>query len=396
MTISEDLAQLVRPETPKEWQPYAEDNGTRGTGAALLPKPWNTHNDLLLGAGFDPREWQISGPINTRKWMRHDQEWLYYYKFDVVAGESLESEQAHIDVLEKLITRRRRPAPVAIGGEDAWAFIASDWQIGKAEGADGTDQTVDRVLESYDLAEREIKNLRRIGRRMPTGLFAGTGDLVEGTCGFYPGMSFLIDRNRREQNRITRDLLYHGIDRFLPYFDQLIVTTVGGNHGENRDDGKKVTDDGDNDDVAVFEAVREAYQRASGDNISWVIPESELSLSLFLGGVSVGFTHGHLFKGGAARLSPQRGAIEWWMGQDFGFAEVRGTQILISSHFHHHSVNTFGHRTHIQTPAMDPGSQWVANATGQKAPAAALTVRFDASQPLGYADLALLSPSLRR
>lgn len=394
MTIASDVEQMTNPPVPKEWQPYSEENGSRGSGAALLPKPWNTHNDLLLGAGFDPRDWRIDGTINTRKWMRHDQEWLHYYKFNVVAGESPEDVAVHTDELEQLIRRRRRQAYANLGeGTDAWAYFASDWQVGKREGDNGTPETIDRVLQSFDLAEHQIRRLRKAGRKMPTGVFFGLGDIVEGTCGFYPGMSFTIDYNRRSQGRIVRELIAHGIDRLLPYFDTLIVGSVGGNHGENRSPkGDRLTDVADNDDVAVFEAVKEAFDRAGEERIDWIIPEDEMSMALTLGGVDVGVTHGHHFKGGLADLSAQKGAVEWWKGQDFGFREVRGTRVLVSSHFHHLSCNTFGGRTHFQTPAMDPGSQWVANRTGEKAPAGVLTMRFDAAEPLGWTDLAVLSP----
>ena len=396
--LVQDLQTIANPPIPKEFRSFAEDDGSKGTGAALLPRPWNSHNDLLLGAGFDPREWRIDGRINARKWMNYDKEWLYYYKFDVVAGEAPELVQEHIEDLTKHIRRRNRTVSGTVRpGDDAWAYWIADWQVGKAEGDNGTEQTVDRVLESFDLAEAQIKNLRRLGHKMPHGVFFGLGDIVEGTCGFYPGMSFMIDRNRREQGRINRELIAHGIDRLLPYFDRLTAGGVGGNHGENRSPkGERITDIGDNDDVAVFEAVKEAFDRAGEDRIDWVIPDNEAALQLELGGVGVGVTHGHLFKGSLADLSAQKGAVDWWRGQDFGYQEIRGAQILVSGHFHHFSANTFGKRSHFQCPAMDPGSEWVVNRIGEEAPAAVLTMRFDASQPLGFADVQLLSPSTMR
>ncbi len=399
MSIADDVSQMTNQPIPKEWQPYAEENGITGTGAALLPRPWNTTTDLLTGAGFDPREWRIDGPINSRRWMRYDQTWLYYYKFNVVAGEAPEDVQAHVEELTALIRKRRRPSIASVRGDastDAWAYFASDWQVGKREGDNGTPQTVDRVLESFDLAEAQIKSLRRAGRRMPHGVLFGLGDIVEGCTGFYPGQTFMVDANRREQGRIARELLTHGIDRLAPLFDRFTVGCVGGNHGENRTPkGDRLTDVSDNDDVAVFEAVRESFTRA-GDEIEWVIPEGDLSMALSLGGTEVAVTHGHLFKGGLADLSAQRGAVDWWKGQDFGFQEVRGTRVLVSAHFHHYSCNTFGGRTAFQTPAMDPGSEWVVNRIGEEAPAAVLTMRFDGDEPLGWSDVALLSPRAPR
>ena len=389
-SLTQDLAAAEK--TPAGWEPYTEHTETVGSAVVRLPRPGATQNDLLIQAGFDPNEWRISGPVNTRKWMRYDQEWLYYYKFDVVGGESPESVAVDVEELVKRIRKRRASASKAargMTGNDAWAFLMSDWQIGKREGEDGTAQTVDRILEAVDLAKLQIRGLRRAGRKMPHGVLLGMGDIVEGSCGFYPNQQFLIDQNRREQARTTRALIAHCIDELGPLFDRLTVASVGGNHGENRTrSGDKVTDDGDNDDVAVFEAVAEAYVRA-GEEHQFVIPDDELSFALELGGVEVGVTHGHLFKRGA---TAQAKAHEWWKGQDFGMQPVRGCRVLLSAHFHHLSLVSYGARTHIQAPAMDPGSRWFRNVTGEDSPAGVLTMRFDAEEALGFDDLRVLTP----
>lgn len=394
MSLAEDIinAQGERVKIPKEWQPYSEQVGQIGSAVVHLPRPGATERDLVIGAGFDPDEWRIvEGRVKTRKWMGYDQRWLYWYAFDVEQGESPESVELHVEELAKFI-RRRRPAPKIVApGDDGWVFNASDWQIGKKEGDDGTPQTVDRVLEAIDLAKLEIRNIRRAGFAIPTGVLAGVGDIGEGTCGFYPNQPFLIDANRRQQNKITRELLTHAIDELGPFFDLFKIKTVGGNHGENRDDGKKVTDDGDNDDVAQFEAVREAYDRAAAyggpANLEWQIPEDELSISDVIGGVHLGWTHGHLFRKGS---TVQAKAADWWRGQDFGFQEVRGTKILVSAHFHHFSAVSYGSRTHLQTPPMDPGSRWFRNTSGEETPAGVLSFRVSASEPLGFSHLQIL------
>lgn len=373
---------------PVGWQPYTEYTDQIGKAVVRLPSPDASARDLLIGAGFNPDEWRISGPINARKWMAYDGRWLHYFRFDVVAGESKEAEQLHIDDLVKVIRKRTKTTSRFTGASDAWVYVAADWQIGKAEGASGTDQTVDRVLESLDMAKQQIKDLRRIGRRMPHGALVGLGDLVEGCAGFYPNQPFLIDRNRRDQGRITRELITHAIDELSPLFDVFTAATVGGNHGENRQDGKKVTDDADNDDVAAFEAVKEAYDRA-GQYIDWVIPQDELSIALELGGVQLGLTHGHTFRKGS---TVQAKAHEWWKGQAFGLQAVANAQILLSGHFHHWSCVTYGCRTAMQAPANDPGSKWYRDSSGEDSPAGVLTMRLDSTHALGYDDLRILSP----
>lgn len=390
--LSKDLEEAYRAgdKVPAGWQPYVEYTDQIGKAIVRLPNPNASAHDLLIGAGFNPDEWQIQGPIQARKWMSYDGRWLHYFKFDVVAGVSDEVNQADIENLTKHIRKRRpRLASKSTGGSDAWAFLASDWQIGKQEGGDGTPQTIDRVIQSIDMAVQQVKDLRRIGRRIPVGAFIGLGDLVEGCTGFYPAQRFLVDRTRRDQGRITRELITYGIDSLSPLFEEFKVATIGGNHGQNRDDGKAFTTTADNDDVAAFEAVREAYVRAGDPGIDWIIPDEELSLVLHLGGVGVGITHGDLFRTGA---TAQQKALKWWQGQDFGLQALRDAQILLSGHYHHASTVTYGSRTHHQTPAMDPGSAWWRQSTGDAAPAGAVTMRLDSAHSLGWDDYRILSP----
>jgi hypothetical protein len=373
---------------PPGYEPGHELTGDAGTAVVAMPQVGSSHEDLLREAGFDPAEYSIVGPVKYRKWMRYDQEWLHYFKFDIDKGaESDAQREVSIEEIRAMIGGPRAE-PGDVGGDDAWMYAISDWQIGKGEG-DGTKGTVDRVLQSVELAKKSVDALRKTGHLMPELFLPMTGDLGEGTCGFYPGQGFLIDCNRRTQNRITRELLCHVIDELAPRFETVHVATVGGNHGENRGaDGKKITDNADNDDVAQVEAVAEAYRRAGADHVRFTIPDDELSILVDVAGVKIGLTHGHLMRSGGKL--PQAKALEWWKGQDFGFGDLRDAKILLSSHFHHYSCIAHGWRTHFQTPAMDPGSRWVADAWGSDSPAGVLTMRIDKNNPLGWADVQVL------
>ena len=374
---------------PSGWEPYSEFTEQIGEAIVRLPSPGATERDLLISAGFDPDNWKISGSINTRRWMRYDQEWLYYYKFDVVAGESVEVIEEHIDDIVKSIRTRKRHRRDLPEGNDAFLFLMSDPQIGKAENGLGTDDTVRRYLDTVDQAVDRINELRKTGRLMPHGVIVGLGDIVENCTNFYSNQIFTVDRNQRDQNKIARELIYYTIDAFYPLFERLTVASVAGNHGENRNDGKLVTDEADNADVACFEAVRESYDRAGVTDIEWVIPQHELSIALEIGGVSVGFTHGHIFRKGS---TIQQKAVEWFKGQVFGGGSVKDAKILVSGHFHHFLATQVGIRTLFQTPAMDPGSKWVSDCTGELTPPGVLTMRITDQEPVGYSDIQILSP----
>lgn len=381
---------------PKDWEPSVEYDGTRGKACIPTQKPLAEDDKeavLLKEAGFNPKTHRIAGAVNYRKWMRYDQEWLHYYKFDVVerTPDKAQRKQLAVDDLVKAI-RKPRVRSVPTGSPSGcFLFNAADWQIGKGEG-DGTEGTIDRVLGSIDLAKQRIKDLRRIGHGFSEGALVGLGDLHEGICGFYPHQQFSIDLNDREQARIVRMLTAFAIEELSPLFDKFTVGTVGGNHGQKRQDGKAITDDSDNKDVEAFDAVYEAFTRDSRyDNVSWVIPDDELAILLELGGIPVGFTHGDLFEKAGGTL-PQAKAFEWWKMQDFGMQALRGAKILISGHFHHYSCLTNGGRTHFQTPAMDPGSQYFTNSRGQSSPPGALTMVLDKTEPFGWRDVQILLP----
>ena len=401
--LANDLSKAVESSTkaPAGWEPYAEEAERIGSAIVRLPRPNSTERDLLIGAGFDPDLWRIVGPINTRRWMRYDQEWLYYYKFDVEQGETPEARELDIDALAKDLRKRKHPARTTPGklmqgpGDDAFALLASDWQIGKRLRDVGSAETAQRVADTIDQAWLEVRALRRQGYAMPHGALLGLGDLGEGTCGFYPNQQFEIDLNRRDQNKLVRNLITYAIDRLAPEFDKFTVATVAGNHGENRtNSGKVLTDSADNDDVAQFEAVQEAFDRAAMSDfsgINWVIPEDQLAIQIELAGVAVGMTHGHLFQRGPGGTA-QKKAFEWWKDQDFGMQELRGAQVLLSAHFHHFSQVVYGRRSHIQTPPMDPGSKWFADIKGQDSPPGAVIMRFDSTKHLGYDHLRILDP----
>jgi hypothetical protein len=80
----------------------------------------------------------------------------------------------------------------------------------------------------------------------------------------------------------------------------ITVAAIGGNHGENRKNGKAFTTLGDNDDVALVESVAEIFQanpEAYG-HIRFAIPTDELSLTIEVHGQIIGITHGHLARSG--------------------------------------------------------------------------------------------------
>jgi predicted phosphodiesterase len=186
--------------------------------------------------------------------------------------------------------------------------------------------------------------------------------LHEGCTGFYPAQEFLVDLDRRAQNKVVRRLFVDLIRQASPHFRNIKLVGIGGNHGEFRKKGNAFTNTGDNDDVSVLESVQEIFaDRADYSHVSFEIPLNELDIVVDVAGVNIGLAHGHQFKGGASIAAK---AETWWKNQDFGLQAQRESQILVTGHFHHFLANTWGTRTHFQAPSQDPGSAHYTNYSG--------------------------------
>lgn len=385
--------QYRREPIPKGWEPYAEDNGKIGSAIVRLPRPKATEHDLLVQSGYDPDAWRIKGSVNTRRWMRYDQEWLYYYKFDVEQGESQRSRDVHVKDLVKTIRKRVKPKVgfYDVDHPQTYVFVVSDWQLGKREGDRGTVDTVNRYRDCLAQAVANIKALRKAGLKIDRLAIVSVGDLVEGCGDHYAMQTFSIDLDRRGQNRLVRELLTQTITTLAPLFKGTVIAGVGGNHGENRREGQAFTTFADNDDVGCLEAVKEAFDLAGWEGLEWHIPNDELSICIDLGGVNLGLVHGHQFKGGVNALKK---AEDWWRANDFGLQPVREAQILLSGHFHHFiAVNVAHGRSWIQAPTIDPGSKWYTDTSGVTAIPGVLNFVVTPESPVGYDFLRVLHPA---
>lgn len=379
---------------PQGWEsPKINLEGEAGTAySGVTDQADPDHEHLFSIWSLDPEKWQIDGSLGVSAWQTFHGDWLYAYKARLRRRSVAEAEiRCDVEDLIREVRRsaKRGPAdPAADLGGEAFAIFVSDWQIGKGEGG-GTPATIARLKDTLGRIESRVRALRKAGKPLGTAYLCGLGDLFEGTCGFYAMQEYQTDLDRRSQARVVRDMLFRFIDSLSRLFSRVIVGTVAGNHGENRDrqSGKAYTTFADNDDVAVFEQVAFAMDVAPEryGHVSFVVPDSELSLCLDMAGTRVAIVHGHQFTKGSI---PQQKAVEWWKGQMLGEKPVGRAQILVSAHFHHFSVVNHGPRWAFQTPAMDGGSAWYDNTTGMgQSPTGTLT--FTVS-PSGWGDLAIL------
>lgn len=227
----------------------------------------------------------------------------------------------------------------------------------------GTRTQIEALAALPELIVKRLKDLRKTGNKIDRVLLAGLGDLGEGTCGFYPSQPFLTQLDRRSQTRVVRRALVDIIQMVADNTTEVLVTAVGGNHGENRDGGKRQTGFADNDDVAVFEQVAEIFAASPYDNIAFRLPNDELGIAVDLHGQIVAFTHGHLPKPGQ---NAAQAVWNWWKDHAMGrfYPGVADADILVAGHFHHLNVKQQEKRTVFICPSLTPVGDWFSNSAG--------------------------------
>ncbi len=370
---------------PSGWEPHVEDHGDGTAVAVSEPTEAATANEemLIRGWNLDPEEWMIVGPVNCRRWQTYDERWLHYFK----ANLARRSGAGIIDYSELVsLIKKHKPHKPAPAGDLAFVVCIADPQIGKADG-DGVEGTISRMLVCIDQVENRIKELRKLGRPLGMLYVLGMGDIIEGCDGHYAQQTFTVELNRRDQIKVARRLILKSIQRWARMFDEVVVSAVGGNHGENRKDGKSFTDFADNDDVAIFEQVGEilAENPDAYDHVRFNLPTSELSLTMDICGTLTTITHGHLGRAGA---NPQKKQKDWWMKQAHGLQPAGDSVLLLTAHYHHFSIVQSGAKTHVQCPALEDRSDWWRDTSGDDAPAGMLTMVVGNG---GYSDIQVLN-----
>lgn len=365
---------------PKGWEPYVQVGDVAGVAVSAPLEQSADERKLIEGWKLDPEEWEVQpGTLLVNRWQQKPDEdsWLYQYKAKLQRRAAVD----RVDVDEMIAELKKFGAPKHLPtGDSAAVFHCADWQIGKGEGG-GTRAAVERVRRSWMRFEHNLKAYRKAGYEIGEIYVVGMGDLVEKCANNYPSQAFTTDMTEREQKRVARHLLKWIVKRASRLAVRVVVVTVGGNHGENRSDGKAFTDTSDNDDVALFESVAEALaenEEAFG-HVSFHIPHDELMVVMDVAGTNICFTHGHLARKGA---TPQVKQINWWKDQQFGNRVAGDADVLVTAHYHHfQAVELADGKYWFQCPSQDGGSKWFLDSTGSNSRPGALCFVVDGDGP---------------
>ncbi len=405
--VSERLAQLTEP-VEKNAAPikcptpgFRPGLVMRGETGEVVSTPRHEpitqdgYDDLLREWGFDPEFYEIVEPVHCSVWQQskrtetgdRDIVNLYAYKAGVRQTRRARLDAEELDRLMKPVrkARAKKPAPA---GSKAFVVMLGDSQTGKPDGG-GVDAVVARLDGMVEEVRSRYTALRAAGQELGTLVVLLVGDLGEGCDGHYEMQTFGVELDRRDQNKVNRRLLRNALMAWSPDFADVLVAAVGGNHGENRKDGKAFTSFNDNDDVAVVEQVAEILAaNPIYDHVRFALPRGELTVCVEAAGVRFGLAHGH------QSTSPDR-VVDWWMGQDFGSRPLAAADILVTGHFHHYRFEeaVIG-RWWLQVPPLECESTWYVNRKGRTSSPGVVTLvahRPEDDGPAVFEDAQMLS-----
>jgi predicted phosphodiesterase len=309
---------------------------------------------------------------------------MFYYRATVLPASSAITD-VDVDALIREVKRRKAKPPVDVLAERALVVCLADWQAGKGDHG-GVEALVERLMALKDAVPARVKAAQKTGKPISALYVIGMGDMVEGCDGHYDQQTFSVALDRRQQVKLVRRILTDLITEWSKLPVSMVVGAVPGNHGENRKSGKSFTTFEDNDDLAVFEQVAEIVGHNADHyrNISWVIPDGDMTITLDICGTVVAFAHGHQF--GRGQL-PLGGARKWWQGKMAALHPVGDAAVLVYGHYHHLQVLQDGPRTIFGCPSNDGGSRWFEERGGPTTACGTLTFVADKD---GWHDLRIL------
>lgn len=223
----------------------------------------------------------------------------------------------------------------------------------------GTEETVKGFYEGVEQMKAYI---RRHG--CDKAVLSELGDGIENFQNT-ASQSQTNDRQLIEQLDLHTELLTYAVVQISKEVTDLTVVGVPSNHMEVREDGKAVGGVHNDYGLLSLSNVKRALKlnpEAFG-HVSFAWPsDHEISLTIDVDGVPVGFAHGHYSRGAGAA----DGVPKWLTGQFAGNHPLQPAHIIVTAHFHHLRMqNLTGGRWWFQAPTLDRGSSWLEHSNGE-------------------------------
>jgi hypothetical protein len=329
---------------------------------ADAPQDWQAILSELLPPSINAAEYEVVGEsVEVRAWDSGDTR-LYYFKARIRRAGVLERE-LNLDDLIAAARKVRKPKMKQVDDPRAYWVQITDLQSGQADG-DGVEGMISRALEIGQIVKSDLEALRKAGRPASQIFIPVTGDLVEGVWGWYAMQTFSVTLDRRDQVKLVRRLLSEVLIEIASNGLPVHVAVVGGNHGENRKDGKAYTTLNDNDDVAIVEQIQEAFSYNEAlSHVTFSIPaKNRLSLTVEVLGWVFGLTHGHLARGGTG---VEGRILAWFKSMAATRDPIGDAHLLFTGHYHHARFQQLiGDTMWIQGGALCDTSEWFSQSAG--------------------------------
>lgn len=356
MSNIEDLKKLSTPPPPSGWEPGLRWDGESGY-VTTPPMPAGDTPDegawdhVLEKLGLDSTKYAIEGGVRHSIWQVPGHGMQAAYRAKIV-----ERPERSFDIEKLLDDLYITEEDIPTGRGNAWRTIQiSDAHIGKgALDGGGSDYIVNRWKESVTKA---------LDRGPRAGIhLAFLGDLIEGQVSQHGKNIAGSDLTLTEQLRVARHLVLWTIQRAMEAAPRVIVSSVGGNHGETtRVQNRPFAD---SYDIDIVNAVQQAIELTDlNDYVEFLYPEeSSTHVTYSVGDTTFVCVHGHLFRGKLA------GAERWWEGQTINNHAPGAAHILLAGHFHSMQVSNHTENRWIMFgPSLERHSTWFQQKTGATA-----------------------------
>ena len=370
---------------PKGFEPSAKFNQATKSGE-IVSQPQKSNNvdwkeQLENYFGKDAHKYKVlENQAEIRYWdmAGNPPQRLYYFKAKIVSSEKYMPDEDFKKLLASAGRLKKKTTKKPVKDSKTFCIALSDFQIGK----EGTEEAIERFIDYIPKIKAHVKQIQKI-EPLEQVLFAGLGDLVESCSNHYNMQEFSTILDERSQQKVARRMIYTLIKEIMPLFSKGLVCFIGGNHGENRKNGKAYTTFADNKDVMLAEELQEIFKESTAYNkiLDFIIPDNELHLTIEVSDTILLLLHGHQMKGAG---NSQAKARKWLSDQAFSRNSTSDADIVLHGHYHFFSAYESSDRLILQAPTLDSGSEWFANTKGDKSRAGMLTFVIGGKEKWDY------------
>jgi hypothetical protein len=363
----DDLQPAPKIDAPKDWRPALEFDGTNGTATlpAIPDDQLPNFDEFLKEQGFSPDEYEIVGTPRTSRWQVArpfplEPQWLSSWRFHF---RKRIGSVPDLPTLYATAKKTRKPATKQTQSGKVFIACLADFQVGKVDYKGNTESLVQRILESYDRIEAQLK----AGKYQH--IYAlDLGDIIEGFDNA-ANMNQLQgnDLSLMQQVDLAAALIWDFLKMATKYAP-VTYASIGSNHCQWRVAKQAVGKPGVDDwGIVILQQVRRLAVEV-GLPITFLIPnpdEESLVFDAFGDGYHlVGIAHGHQY-------SRPENALTWWRQNTFGNQTIASASLLLTAHFHHLRVveagasHNGGSRYWVQSSTSDNGSGWFRRISGE-------------------------------